>query len=841
MIRFVVRSAAARARSLALSVLTVALGAGLAVAALALQGSADRVAAAGAGASWELAGAPVVVVAVPEETGLTTTPSGEPARLDPATVEMLAGLPEVGGMEVEAPFPAYVVTRDRTLGGQADRSWGHSWALAGIESLTLSQGRPPEEEGEVVLDERTAAEAALESGDRTEILTADGVDTVLVTGVVDGGDDGPRSRVVLFSPEEAAVRGGAPVLAALRPGEGTDSSRLAEAIREDVPGVRVLTGADRGEALVLDVADRELASGMGRFLGTVSGLVLLLAAVLVAGLLTTAVRDRSREFALLRLTGATPGRVRSLVVGEALVLGCVAAVFSWGVGVLLAVLLARFFGAMGVLPQGFELLVGWPALTAGTVLALAVPLLVAWKPARSAGRIAPVEAMRTARTAPAARPRGRVVLGAAALGGTAVLLLVAWGFSGNQGAVVAALAATALLVLAAALLSPALVRGMLRLCRPSSRAGTVLFLAHRDAYADTGRVAGVMTPLLVTTAVACVLLFQGPTTDQARLHSYGERLAADLVVAGPVGIGLPATAAPTAARVPGVASAGGFRQTVTTITGATLTTYLVAPETVADVYRLDTEEGRWEEFGADGVALHTDVARSAGLRAGDAVTLSGPDGEPIRAQVAALYEAGLDFPQVLLPRQSLAPRMLDAMESAVHVTLDPAADPAEVAHLLEEAIDGGPELVVTDRAGHLSLLERQGEGDDWITFLMVALVAGFAGISTVNTLIVSTAGRARNFALLRLAGASRRQVAGMVAGEAAAVSAAAVVLGTVTSLAGLAVTGYAFTGDTVVLAVPAGGYALVAAGVLVLGLAANLVPAAAALRARPLHVVAAHG
>lgn len=841
MIKLVLRGVADRARSLTLSVLTVALGAGLAVAALALQASADRVAAEGSGAPWELSQPPIVVVGVPDDGRLTTTPSGEPTRLDPATLETLRGLADVGELEVEAPFPAYVVTDERALGDQTDRSWGHSWTLAEAEPLTLDQGRAPEREGEVALDAQTASEADLESGERTEVLTSDGTATVLVTGIVDGGTDGGRGRGVFFSSNEAATRGGDPILAAVWPREGTDPTRLAEMIREDVPGVRVLTGADRGEALILDRANRELASGMGNFLGTISGLALAVAAVMVAGLLTMAVRNRSREFALLRLVGATPGLIRRLVIGEAVVLGCVAAVLSWAGGTLLALLLAWLFELMGILPQGFELAVGWPALTAGTVLALTVPLLASWSPARSAGRTAPVEAMRTVQTGPAPHSKARVVLGAVTLSCAVALLLVVWGAAGSQGAVVAALTAAMVLVLATALLIPVLVRGVLGLVRPRALTGAVPFLARNDAYSDTRRVAGVMTPLLVTTAVACVLLFQGPTTSEARMHAYGERLRADLVVAGSVGVGLPDTVAETAAAVPGVASAGGFRQTVTAATGAGLTTYLVDPATVSDVYRIDAEEGTWEAFDVGGVALHTDTARAEGWQVGDTITLSGPDGEPVQARVSVLYEAGLDFPEVLLPRQSLAPRMLDAMDSAVYVTLDSTTDPTEAARLLEAAIDAGPELVVTDQAEHREILAGQGEGDDWITHLMVALVVGLAGISSINTLVVSVAGRARSFALLRLVGASRRQVVGMVASEATAVSLAGVALGTVAALIGLAATGYAFTGDTVVLAVPAGQYVLIATVVLMVGLLSSLVPAVAALRARPLHVVAASG
>jgi putative ABC transport system permease protein len=345
-----------------------------------------------------------------------------------------------------------------------------------------------------------------------------------------------------------------------------------------------------------------------------------------------------------------------------------------------------------------------------------------------------------------------------------------------------------------------------------------------------------MTPLLVTTAVACLLLFQETTTTEARLRAYGERLAADLVVSGALGVGLPASAAEAAEGVPGVAAAGGYRQTVTSAGGPYLTTHLVEPETVPRIYDLAVEGGAWEDFGTGGVAVRADTARSRGWRAGRTVELLGPDGTGFTARVSVLYRAGLDFPDVLLPEEAVAPRMLDTLHNGLYVVLDPSADAGRTASLLEEAIDAGPELRVSDRAGHIADQARLGQEDAWITHLMVALVAGFAGVSAVNALVVSVSARARSFALLRLVGASRAQVAGMVAGEALAVSLAGVALGTATALTGVAAVGHALVGGgTVVLAVPLDQYLPLAGAVVGIGLLASLVPAVAALRARPLH------
>ncbi|WP_017586854.1 FtsX-like permease family protein [Nocardiopsis ganjiahuensis] len=832
MITLVLRGVAARAGSLLVAVLTVAAGAGLAVATVALQGSVEHVAATGGNAAWRLADAGVVVVAVPEDGALAETPSAEPARLDHDSVEELAGIAGVERVGVEAPFPVHVVGPEETLGGRTDRSWGHSVELAEAEGLVPASGRFPRASGEVAVDARTAADAGLEPGSTARLLTPEGIESALVTGVFE--QEANPARAVVLPSEEAAAHGGAPVLAALHLNGERSPDRVAEEVGERIPGVRALTGTERGEALVLDRTDRELSSGMGRFLATVSGFASALAVIMLLNLTALAVRRRSHEFALIRLAGAGPGTVRGLVLGEAVVLGGVAAALSWAVGALLALLLAWLFGSMGVLPSGFALRIGWSAPAVGGVLALAVAVAAAWGPARTAARITPMEAVRVAAPGPE-RGRGvRTVLGALVSCGAVALLMGAWALSGTRSGVLAAFAGAMALVFGAALLTPLLARVSLALVRPLVRHRVVPFLTERDARANQGRVAGVLTPLLVLTAVSFLLLFQGTTTARAHAHSQGELLAADLVVSGPEGVGVPEGAVRGLERVPGVAAVGGFRRTVISIGGVSAPAYLVEPETVTRFFGLESVEGSWREFGTDAVALHADTARRTGAKAGDVLELTGPDGVGFRARVAVLYEAGVGFPEALVPGEVLAPRMLDSTDSAVHVALATGADPVATAAAVREAVDAGPETRVLTGSDHLAEQAVMGEEDGWLLLLMVALLVGFTGMSAANTLVVSVAGRARDFALLRLAGASRSQVAGMVSVEALAVAAVGILVGGAVAASGLAVAGYALTGDTVVLGAPVGQCLAVAATVMVVGLVASLAPAVAALRAHPL-------
>ncbi|MFB8079083.1 ABC transporter permease [Streptomyces sp. NPDC056013] len=113
----------------------------------------------------------------------------------------------------------------------------------------------------------------------------------------------------------------------------TDSTRIdavKAAIQKNVTGTTVTTSADLAQTVSgsLDTA-ADLASNVGRWLSY----AVLLAAVLVAGLLTSsAVTRRVREFGTLKALGWKSGRVTRQVVGEALVNGFIGGALGIAIG-----------------------------------------------------------------------------------------------------------------------------------------------------------------------------------------------------------------------------------------------------------------------------------------------------------------------------------------------------------------------------------------------------------------------------------------------------------------------------------------------------------------------------
>ncbi|WP_354644194.1 ABC transporter permease [Kitasatospora camelliae] len=136
------------------------------------------------------------------------------------------------------------------------------------------------------------------------------------------------------------------------------------------------------------------------------------------------------------------------------------------------------------------------------------------------------------------------------------------------------------------------------------------------------------------------------------------------------------------------------------------------------------------------------------------------------------------------------------------------------------------------RAAAAGLATVTSPGDVWLRQAETGLLAGFTAVATVNTLAALTADRRREFALLALVGATRRQIARMLTVEALLTTAIGVLLGAAVAWTATAAFAHALTG-TAAPAVPWAGFGRIAAtallltapGILLAGLRATAGPA----------------
>jgi putative ABC transport system permease protein len=735
-------------------------------------------------------------------------PLTERARVPLAAAARLRAVEGVREVVADVSFPVALSS------GRAVT--GHGWQSAALRPYTLSAGRAPQAPDEVVL----SRDAGVRPG-ATVRVQADGAPRPYrVAGVVDGGPG-----AAFFTSATAAALYGHPGRAdALAVLGGADLDE--DALRAAAPGLTVATGDARGDAEDLAVAAArpdivEIASSFG-------GIAIMTALVVVGGLVVLSVRERAREFALLRAVGATPGQVRARVVRETARVGVPAALVG---GVLSLGLGAGMHAAMadeGVLPDGFGLsLSPLPALAAFAITLLAA-VGSAFLAALRVSRIRPVEALGEAAVERAALPRWRLVTGV----GFLVLGLNALGVAAATTGPTAAASIGGLviaLITAMALLGPLVARAGNRVLGRAARAVSPVSgrMAQHAAGAAAVRAGSLITPVALAVAFAGVQLFAQTTVAHAtrtQAHA-GDRADRVIVADGP---GLPRGVAEAARRAPGVTAATAVKRTTVVMPvkelGEQDLRSLNARGIGADAEAtMDPKvtSGRLGDLRGGTVALSRDVA--GGLHVGSTARLWLGDGTRIEPRVVAVYERGLGFDDVLLPHDLVAAHTSSPLDDHVLVRGD-GADLRAVT-----AAYAGTRVVTPDAFGAALSQEIRLQG--FVNLVLVGAITGFVLIGLVTTLAMATAARRREFALLRLVGATRGQVLRMLRLEAAIVLGTGVAAGALIVAVTLPVFATAVTGLPLPSISPLMCGAILAA-VAGSGGAAILLPARAVLRRR---------
>jgi putative ABC transport system permease protein len=132
----------------------------------------------------------------------------------------------------------------------------------------------------------------------------------------------------------------------------------------------------------------------------------------------------------------------------------------------------------------------------------------------------------------------------------------------------------------------------------------------------------------------------------------------------------------------------------------------------------------------------------------------------------------------LLPADLLAPHTTSGGINRILVTAAPGTNPGDLRAALAAEIDGQPGLRVADRDSLAAEYMAREQTNAWINYLIVGLFLLYTAISVVNTLVLATAHRRREFGLQRLIGSSRGQIMRMMTIEALLLAFIGSVLGT---------------------------------------------------------------
>ncbi|WP_330298914.1 ABC transporter permease [Streptomyces sp. NBC_00503] len=797
-------------------------------------------------ATERYAGAPVVVSAdqnvhrttVKEKKGKNKTknkakPVAERAWLPAATVDTVRAVPGVAQAVPELTFRAAALVK----GADTKPSYGHAWTSAALTPFTLAQGRAPQGGAEVVVDRELAARAALKPGSDLTVQSTGEPRTYKVSGIAaTAGGSLAHQSALFFSDAEAqrlAARDGQVSAIGVRPEPGVDAGALADRVRQALHGTtaQVASGDERGPVEFLDAAGARIKLvSMG---GAMGGTSLLVAILVVTGTFALSIQQRHRELALLRAIAATPRQLRRMIGREALLVGLAAGVAGALAGLPLAAWLHGRFVDSGVVPVTLERTAGiFPMIAA-----VGASLLGAWAAARITARriarIRPAEALAEA-AVERRRPWARTVAGVLLLAAGAVLVAVLSTLRTEPASTPVTFLAVVVLAGAVSLLGPFIVRGAAALLAgPLRAAGPGGHLATANLRGNATRMASAVTPLTLLIGMACTVLFVTPTLGDAARAQARDGVRAEWVLAGR-GPGVSHGAAERLRGTPGVSA---VTEIVNTSVRVGLTKYAAQGVTPAGLDRTwdpGVSGGSLTGFGDGSVAVSELAADQLGLEPGSPLALTLGDGTPVTLTVAAVYGRGLGFGDVTLPHALVAAHVDDPLASSVLVAGTAGRD------ALASAVREYPGVAVLSAAdADGARAERQAAGAE-INLLAMGLVLAFTAIAVANTLAMSTGERLREFAMLRLTGATRRQVRGMLRVEALAVLLMGAALGSGIALAVLTAFSVGMTGVAAPVVLPL-AYGVVVAGAGLLALCATSLPGRLALRVRPVDVAAAKG
>jgi putative ABC transport system permease protein len=319
-----------------------------------------------------------------------------------------------------------------------------------FDVLDYPSGGAPQSDGEVAIDRGTSKKYGFKVGDTVTVTSDAPAKQFKVSGIatLDGKDNLAGARLIVMTLPEAQRMTGHDGYDSISVSTGNNSPDTVKATLQKELGrdFTVRTGKEAAEQQAQDLSD---ALGFIRTaLLVFAAVALLVGGFLIFNTFTVTVAQRTREFALLRVLGASRAQILRSVLIETFIVGLVASILGVLVGIVLAPGLAAMLKAFGIDLGTTGLVIAPATIIIGLVIGVLATMISGFVPARRATRIEPITAMREASTPGIGHLRRRRIIGSLALMGVGVLAL----FYGLLGGVDSTSAAASLLGLGALLM-----------------------------------------------------------------------------------------------------------------------------------------------------------------------------------------------------------------------------------------------------------------------------------------------------------------------------------------------------------------------------------------------------
>ncbi|MBP2472725.1 putative ABC transport system permease protein [Crossiella equi] len=718
-----------------------------------------------------------------------------------------------------------------------------------LARTTLVSGKMPQGGLEAAVDQGTAKRHNVKAGDTVTLAGRGSRNkpvTLTVTGVVK--QKGAYERTLVATAD--TVREMDPVFGfdryELLAAAGTTPQQVVAAVKDKLGAQarRVVTGPEqRAEDLARmgSAADNVLL-----VLTVFTGLAMLAAALVVSSTFRIIIAQRRRRTALMRCVGAGRGQVLRAMLAEAGVTGVVAGVVGAALALALGYPVLAYINTLVEDPLP-ALQVSWPKLALVVVVAVVVTVVAAVGPAVAGTRVPPVAALGTARLSEAGSgySKVRVVFMALCLLAAVGLLFLKPGGDRNPEANMLVVVGSGVFAFAALILGGPLLMPLLAklLGAPVKAVGKVPGrIAVGNALRVPKRTAATTVVLTMGVGLIAAVLV-GLSSAQAGAE---ERLDARY----PAKVVLQASSPQDGVRpdlvkaVTNLAESGAVGQVSGTQLKAAgpLFTNDQARVTGVDVaaYPNLTKgwvlEGKLADLATGKVGLSQATAEKFGVKVGDKLTLTGPDGK-LEPTVVAVYRDGAVLGPIALHVADLTTIAKNAVPQQLLVDTAPGYDTDKLRTAVSPLIAGGEVRMVVAEEEKKQIAQVITQ----MTYVVLGLVGMTVLVSVVGvavTLSLSVVERTQESGLLRALGLNRGGLRAALAWEAVVFGACAAVVGLALGglYGGLAVHSLEQFGA---VAVPWGQLALVGLGLVAMALIAAVGPARRSARVSPLEALVA--
>ncbi|MGW0209131.1 ABC transporter permease, partial [Streptomyces sp. NPDC003233] len=521
-----------------------------------------------------------------------------------------------------------------------------------------------------------------------------------------------------------------------------------------------------------------------------AGIAFLVGIFLIINTFSMLVAQRTREIGLMRAIGSSRKQVNRSVLIEALLLGVIGSVLGVGAGVGIAVGLMKLMGRMGMHLSTDDLTVAWTTPAVGLLLGVVVTVLAAYLPARRAGKVSPMAALRDA-GAPADAKAGavRAVIGLllTAAGGWS-LYVAATADKAKAGSGWLGLGVVATLigfVVIGPLLAAGLVRVlgavMLRVFGPVGR------MAERNALRNPRRTGATGAALMIGLALVACLSVVGSSMVASATDQLDKTVGTDFIISPDNQQLIKPQEVQAVKSAPGLARVTEYRPTqadFTTPDGRTLkdTAITGADPTYATDLRTKTVAGDLKDaYRPDSMSVHQKFAEDHGIHLGSKISVTFRDGSTAHLTVRAItsddtvIDKGAMYTSLATMAKYIpADRM--PLDELVFASAK-GGQQAAAYKALKTALHRYPELTVRDQTDYKKALKDQiGQLLNMI-YGLLALAIIVAVLGVVNTLALSVVERTREIGLMRAIGLSRRQLRRMIRLESVVIAVFGALLG----------------------------------------------------------------